>query len=144
MRRHGMDGSAILEVAKLVAAGVLGGLITAFVAHRLAASRERKASRASRKTEFLAFMQGWKVEVGRKYLEAGGFSRDEGAFSDLVSTFAVKCALIRVDMTAKRQKRFDVLASEITGFRGGIVNVKGGHEKIEKAFDEIVELVEAG
>jgi hypothetical protein len=133
----------ILELVKLVAAGILGGLIATFTGHKLTASRERKAGRTSRKREFLAFMQTWKVEVGRMYLEVGGFSHDAGSFSDLVPTFAGQCVLIRGDLTPKRQEVFDALASEITGFHTNLIHVKGGHEKIQKAFDEIVEVVKA-
>ena len=132
----------LAHLAELLGAGVVGGLIVAFITHRLTIGRDRSSGRASRKREFLSFMRAWKVEVSRTYLEPGGFAYDPSSINDSVSHFAALAESVRGDLIGQSLKRFSELVSTITGFRGGRLHIKGGHEAIQKAFDEIIEVVE--
>jgi hypothetical protein len=54
---------ALLELARLVGAGVVGGLIATYASHRLALGRERNSERRRRKREFRSFIVSCQSEV---------------------------------------------------------------------------------
>lgn len=137
------DTNPYVELGRLVAAGIAGGLVGSWVAHKFTAGREKAAGRASRKRDFLAFMQSWKVEIGRKYLEVGGFARDPSSFYDVVSSFAAECESIRADLSNKKATELDFLLSKVVACTGGELNNKEGREKIERLFDSIIQLVKS-
>jgi hypothetical protein len=133
---------ALIHIAELIGAGIVGGLIVAFVSHKLTLGRDRTSGKATRKREFLAFMRAWRIEVDRTYLEPGGFARHASSFTDSVSGFSAAAELIRSDFTGESRKKFEGLISAITRFSGGELYTKAGHEKIQKAFDDIIAFVD--
>jgi len=78
-----------IDLLRVIAAGVGGGLISTLAAHRFAIIRERNNGIAARKREFLTFMKSWRVEVCRT-LWYWGFQKDAATFMDNKSTY---CAL---------------------------------------------------
>jgi hypothetical protein len=136
------DANPFVDIARLVSAGIVGGLIGAFAAHKLTQSREQASGRSGRKREFLAFMRAWRIEVDRTHLQAGGFARRPSSLSDSVSDFGAVAELIRGDFTGERRKKFDALVDTITGFTGGELYTQEGHKKVQNAFDDIIAFVD--
>lgn len=93
----------IIDIARLVAAGIAGGLITALANHYFTKSRERAAGVNMRRREFIAFMHSWKVEVSRKYMESGGYFRHASSFCDVLSEFVAQSKRIREDFQSQRR-----------------------------------------
>ena len=118
----------LLEAVRIIGSGIVGGLIGSFITHRLTLSRERRSGKATRKRNFLAFMRTWQIEIGRTYLESGGFARKPIAFSDVVSSFAGECQSIRGDFDKKKRSDFDALVATVTAFHGAELMAKGGYE----------------
>jgi hypothetical protein len=54
-----------LEILKLIASAILGGVIATFFAHLLAKTRENARDRALRRRQFLAFLEQWHAEFVR-------------------------------------------------------------------------------
>ncbi len=54
---------ALFEVARLIGAGIVGGLIVAFASHRFTVRRERDSERDKRKREFRSFVVRFKSEA---------------------------------------------------------------------------------
>ena len=131
------DINPFLEIARLVAASIAGALSGALAAHLFTASREKASGKTSRKRDFLAFMQAWRVEVERPYLVIGGFERRPSAFLDVISEFRAAAEMIRGDFTAKQRTRFDELVS--------IVDKCDCHNyaKTVERIDEVIAHVEA-
>ncbi|MGD0649656.1 MAG: hypothetical protein ABSA97_00690 [Verrucomicrobiia bacterium] len=127
---------ALIHIAELIGAGIVGGLIVAFATHRLTISRDRISGKVTRKREFLRFMRAWRIEVDRTHLEPGGFARHPSSLTDSVSDFGAVAELIHGDFTGERRKKFDGLVDKITRFTGGELYTEEGHKKVQKAFDD--------
>jgi hypothetical protein len=123
---------------------VVGWPLTAFIAYRFGQhsqklQREHAAKSAiqDRKREFLAFMQAWRVEVDRRYLESGGFARNPSAYADVVSEFRAAAEMIRKDFTRDSRTKFEQLVSTVSSCRAI------DHKKVVQAIDELVAHVDA-
>jgi hypothetical protein len=131
-----------VELIRLVGAGIVGGLISAFVAHKLTISRERMSGQASRKREFLVFMKSWRVEIDRQYLESGGFVRNAASFTDMVSSYCGMAESIRKDFRGTERNQFDALHAAMT--RCGAQNFNHGEQQrsqMLKAFGDLISFV---
>jgi len=130
---------AVVPILKAIGAGLFGALFVGYIAHLLTKDRESIAGRKGRKREFLAFMQGWKMEIERLHLEIGGFARRQSAFFDGAPDFARQVELIRSDFGGRKRKNFNELAAAISSRSGGYYAYK--HDELIKAIDELIAFV---
>ena len=134
------DINPIIDIGRLVAAGVVGGLVATFAGHRLTVIREGKSGKAKRKTDFLAFMQQWRHEIDRFHLVIGGRERKKVAFYDGVSSFCIVAETIRNDFYGESKTRFVGLVNTIT--KHGKLEYGYNHEELIKTIDEIMEMAD--
>lgn len=132
-----------IDFVRLVAAGVLGGLIATFAGHRLTVSRDRQSGIASRKREFLKFAKAWRVEIRKPTLEGGGWGRDTGAFLDHKSEYTHWAESIRPDFSRKNRDMFNSMDSALMEIGAGKLNRKGGHEYLLDTLDKLIKFVES-
>ena len=108
------------EVARLVGAGIVGGLIGSYATHRFTLRRERDKGRSDREREFRSFV----VEF-RSAAEEGHFLAD-GSHPHPFSDFYLKkkpelrsaAAKITDDLRRNRRAEFDRLVNVAAGFNG--------------------------
>jgi hypothetical protein len=134
---------ALIHIAELIGAAIIGGLIVALVSHKLTLGRERTSGRAARKREFLAFMRAWRIEVDRTYLEVGGFARHPSSLTGSVSSFSAAAELIRGDFTGDSRKKFERLIAAVTSCNASNFDNTESHRRLLKAFDDIIAYVDA-
>lgn len=82
-------------------------------------------------------MQAWRVEVDRRYLEPGGFTRRPSAYSDVVSEFRAAAEMIRKDFSGDSRTRFEQFVGAVAGCP------PTNHKKAIQAIDELVAYVDA-
>lgn len=133
---------AILTTCETVGAVALGGVLAVVITHRLNIDRERISGIAHRKRAFLAFMAGWRYEISRTKLEAGGWIGREEKFGNEISAFAANASLIKWDFKSERRLEFDALCSAITSIEHPTVYSPIDREKAKKQIDAIVSFVE--
>src|ERR1035437_11112044 len=104
----------ILETIATVGAVALGGILAVLATHRLNIDRERISGIAQRKRAFLAFLAGWRYEIGRTKLVVGGFEGREEKFGDEISTLAANASLIKWDFPKEKRLDFEAVCSAIT------------------------------
>jgi len=126
-----------IEVAKacLIFAG-------GYFTHILTSRRDRSGGIATRRRDFLVFMQGWRADIIKWHHGTGGFQREHSSYTDGVTSFCSFAESIRRDFVGVDRAKFGVLVSDITGFKGHLMNT-ADHEKILKAFDDIISYVDA-
>jgi len=61
------DWNPYLEIARLVAASIVGALSGAFAAHKLTAHRERDSGMRTRRREFRAFITQFRSEAADRH-----------------------------------------------------------------------------
>jgi len=133
----------------VIGLAVAGWLASTWLAYRwglhsqkLQREDQAKSAVNDRRRQFLAFMRSWRIEIGQTHLVPGGFTLEPSSFSDVVSSFVAQAELIREDFPAEMRKEFDALVSLVTRFTGGELNVRGGHERIQKSFDDLIAFVD--
>ena len=121
-----------------------GGVAVALYADYLARERERIHGIKKRRRAFLAFMNSWRYEIGRKYLVTGGYERRVSSFTDMISTFVHEAGLIKWDFTKAELEQFDVLCSAITSSDHPTTYNQADYEIVVKSFDAIITFVNTG
>jgi hypothetical protein len=119
---------ALLEVARLVAAGIVGGLIASFATHKFTVNRERH----TRMRKFRAFVAGLKAEC-----EPHQHPRNFASFYPPQKVSALRCAAANIedDFRGERRKRFDGLVDAAA--RAG----DDGQQRVIAALDAILDFL---
>lgn len=125
----------IEDILCLIAAGIVGGLIASLAAHRLTLSREKASGKATRKRDFLAFMQAWRVEIDQLHMSKLGMVRHINAFFDLLPKFRSSAEMVRGDLVGRRKRRFDELIDAVQKYNGC------DHNQVLKMIDELIDSV---
>jgi len=133
--------NSLLTTWQTVAVVTLGGVLAVIITHRLNIDRERISGIAHRRRAFLAFMAGWRYEIGRTKLVTGGFEGREETYGNVISTFAEHASLIKWDFTKKQMAQFETLCSAITSIEHPTVYGPKEREKAQKLIDAIVSFV---
>jgi hypothetical protein len=134
------ESSQFIDVARLVAAGIVGGLVATFAGHKLAQIRDSSSGKSGRKREFLAYMKPWQHEIERLHLVTGGRERRQMSFYDGVSGFCVVAEMIGNDFTGKQKNRFAELVATVTEY--GKLNYGYKEADLKKAIDEMITIAE--
>lgn len=133
---------ALLPTCEAVSTVALGGILAVLITHRLNIDRERIAGIQERKRAFLAFLAGWRYEIGRTKLTAGGFEGREETFGNVISTFTQEANLIKWDFPKKTRGKFEALCAAITGVKHPTVYGPEDRAKAQKSIDAIIAFVE--
>ena len=135
---------AILTTCEAVSGVALGGVLAVIITHRLNIDRERISGIQHRKRAFLAFMAGWRYEIGRVRLAdgGGGFEGREETFGNIISAFVQHANLIKWDFHRNARSEFDGLCSAITSIKHPTVYSPSDRAKAQKMIDDIMAFVE--
>jgi hypothetical protein len=133
---------ALLTTCATVGAVTLGGVLAVLITHRLNIARERISGIQQRKRAFLAFLDGWRYEIGRTQLVPGGFEGREWTFGNVISTFAQEASLIKWDFPKRKRAEFETLCIAITSIKHPTVYGPDDREKARKMIDAIIAFVE--
>jgi hypothetical protein len=131
----------IFETIATIGAVALGGILAVLATHRLNIDRERISGIEYRKRAFLAFLAGWRYEIGRTRLVTGGFEGREETFGDKISTFAENASVIKWDFPKGKRLEFEALCSAITSIEHPTVYSPYNREQAQKTIDAIVSFV---
>lgn len=135
------EREAILESVKAIGSLTLGAILAVVITHRLTIARERANSMRARKREFLAFLEGWKYEIGIMRLVAGGWEGRNGVYGPVISTFIERAHALKWDFAKRHHGRFDALCEAITGNKCPTVYGPNDREKAIKSIQEIIDFV---
>jgi hypothetical protein len=128
-----------IDLLRLVGAGIVGGLIGAFASHKLTLHRERESGKASRKRDFLAFLNEWRSEFKR----AATIERFSEYFGESISAFCGEAQRIRPDFVGDSRKKFDALVGAVAKYtRPEIYGEKGHYKQFLSAIDDLIEYVD--
>jgi hypothetical protein len=137
--------SALLELARLVGAGIVGGLIAVFAGHRLTLSRERaklkydeQTAKKARRRQFTSVLDGLKAETMRSH------PRELATvFRDRVYEVRREEAMIRGDIASDKQAGFAERIDTLCNVSDAQVGAAGGRQRITDAIDAIKAFVDA-
>jgi hypothetical protein len=132
----------LLPTLETVGAIALGGVLAVLITHRLNIDRERISGIAYRKRAFLAFLAGWRYEIGRTKLVIGGFEGREESYGNVISTFVQEASLIKWDFTKKKRIEFEALCAAISSIEHPTVYGPYERQNAQKLIDAIVAFVE--
>lgn len=134
------DFNPYLEIARLVAASIVGALSGAFVAHKLTASRERESGLRNRRREFRAFMVQFRSEAADRHHPPNTFAE---FYQNKVPNLRHAAAGITDDFSGDRRVEFERLVSIAAGFTGAQAdNPQTGKKQILEAIDAIIQFVD--
>jgi hypothetical protein len=133
---------AVMPTLETVVVATLAGILAVLATHRLNIDRERVSGIAHRKREFLAFLSGWRYEIGRTRLVAGGFEGREETFGDVISIFTERANLIKWDLPKKKRPEFEALCAAITSIEHPTVYGPEDRKRAQKSIDAIISFVE--
>jgi len=132
----------VIPTIETIGTLTLGAVLAVLITHRLNIDRERISGIARRKREFLAFLSGWRYEIGRTRLVAGGFEGREETFGDVISIFTERANLIKWDLPKKKRPEFETLCAAITSIEHPTVYGPDDRKKAQKSIDAIIAFVE--
>jgi hypothetical protein len=99
---------AVFDIARLIAAGIVGVLIGSFLTHRFTLSRERqnrehdqKTAKEARARNFISFLDGLRTEA--EWKAPSDFAK---VFRDRMRELRSEAALIRGDVASNKQADF--------------------------------------
>jgi|APCry1669193181_1035450.scaffolds.fasta_scaffold117258_2 hypothetical protein len=129
----------VIDLLRLVAAGIVGGLIGAFASHKLTSHRERESGRASRRRDFLAFLNEWSSEFKR----AATIEIFSEHFGATISMFSGEAHRIRADFIGDDRQKFDALVAAVSKYtRPQIYGEMGDYKKFMAAIDDLIAYVD--
>ena len=135
---------ALFEVARLICAGVIGGLIGSYVTHRFTLRRERDSARSNRKCELRIFVLGLKSESLAEAYPHGPLGR-AGAFVAFYERkkheLKAAAANVETDLRGKRRAEFDQLVGTATSFTTQEV-IANGKKPVLDSLEEIVRFLD--
>jgi hypothetical protein len=140
----------VVQTVWTILAGSIGGVMVAFLSHILAKDRDRKRDRetsarlaeGARKQRlkcFLAFLAGWKAEIGTYPTNWPDFN---AAYRDNIPKVREAAALMRGDFNDETPLKFDALVDAACSFESKHFDkpeIKV--QKIQEAIDAIGSLI---
>jgi hypothetical protein len=134
----------LLDVARLIGAGVVGGLIGSYATHRFTLRRERDKARNDRAREFRSFVAGFKSAAAERHFRNDMGLAESFAGFYLDTKWELRHAAFKVanDFVGNDRKEFDRLVNDAAGFNGPQADDEGGKERIVAALDEIVKFLD--
>jgi hypothetical protein len=126
------DLNPYLEIARLVAASIVGALSGALVAHKLTVSRERASGRSNRRREFLGLVAEAKAQIE--------LSDDPefwvNYFTDKVApTLKAEFEKISAELSDRdKMKMADAVVDIVTLSKTGGANINANKDKLLDAF----------
>jgi len=118
----------IIDLLRLVAAGIVGGLIGAFASHKLTSHRERESGRASRKRTFLSFLNRWKAITPRSWPPKEDFGLE----------LQRQAAFVYADFA---DSRFDDLVKNAFRLTSATTDSQEAYKETPKAIDALIKYV---
>jgi len=118
----------IIDLLRLVAAGIVGGLIGAFASHKLTSHRERESGRASRKRAFLSFLNGWKAITPRSWPPKEDFGLE----------LQRQAAFVSADFA---DSRFEDLVKNAFRLTSATTDSQEAYKETPKAIDALIKYV---
>jgi hypothetical protein len=131
---------SLFELARLVGAGIVGGLLASYATHRFTRSRERESGREQRKRDFRSFLIGFKSEATD--LHYPSTSHFANVYQEKKPGLRQLAATVRDDLPRKRRAAFDGLVNRATGFTGGQACKPDGKKRVIEAFDAILQFLD--
>jgi hypothetical protein len=131
----------VFELARLVGAGIVGGLIASFATHRFTLSRERESGRQNRKRDFRSFVVQFRSEAADRYHPPHGFAT---FYQNKVPNLRHAAATVRDDFPRRQRTEFDTLISTAAGFTGAQADDGDtGKQRIIDSLDAILRFLDA-
>ena len=127
----------LFDLAKLVGAGVVGGLIVSYATHLFTLRRERDTGRRNRKREFRSFIIQFKAEANRYYSSQRAF---EEFYLTKVPLLHHAAANITGDFPRKRREEFDRLVNTASGIEDP--NVPTFKKRVVESVDAILAFID--
>jgi hypothetical protein len=132
---------AVFELARLVGAGIVGGLIVSFATHRFTLSRERESSRRNRKRDFRSFVVQFRSEAADRHHPVHTFAT---FYQNKIPNLRHAAITIRDDFPRRRRAEFDKLISTAAGFTGAQADDgEIGKQRIIDSLDAILRFLGA-
>jgi hypothetical protein len=135
---------ALFEVARLIGAGIVGGLIATYAGHLLTARREQHSERRHRKREFRSFVVRLRSDAAAPPL-LPNLSRQQ-AFAAFYreEKRALRCAAADVenDFASKLRAEFDRLLNTATEFTGEELTADNGKKRVDDALAAILRFID--
>jgi hypothetical protein len=131
---------SLFELARLVGAGIVGGLIASFATHRFTLKRERDSGRRNRKRDFRAFVVQFRSEAADRYHPPQAFPT---FYQNKIPNLRHAAATIADDLPPKQRAEFDKLVSIAGGFTGAQAgDGDTGKQRIIESLDAIVRFLD--
>ena len=132
---------ALFELARLVGAGIVGGLIASFATHLFTLSRERESGRRNRKRDFHSFVVQFRSEAADRYHRPHTFA---AFYENKVPNLRHAAATITDDFPRERRAEFNKLVSTAAGFTGVQADDgETGKQRIIESLDAILRFLDA-
>ncbi len=87
-------------------------------------------------------MRTWRIEIDRKHFLNSMYKWEKSSFTELVSAFRGTAETIRGDFAGDKRKEFEALIATVTSYDANNFNNEQEHQKLLKAIDEIIAIVE--
>jgi hypothetical protein len=131
----------LFELARLVGAGIVGGLIASFANHRLTLSRERESGRRNRQRDFRSFVVQFRSEAADRHHPPHTFAT---FYQNKVPNLRHAAATVRDDFPRRQRAEFDTLISTAAGFTGAQADDGDtGKQRIIDSLDAILRFLDA-
>ena len=130
---------ALFEVARLIGAGVVGGLIATFAGHLLTVSREQQSERRHRKREFRSFIVQFRSEATDRQHPPNTFTT---FYRDKLPNLRHAVDNIADDIPPKRRAEFDRLVNTAAGFTDDDLLAYNGKTRVDAALDAIRQFID--
>jgi len=127
---------ALLEVARLVAAGIVGALTVSLFNHLFTRSRERQSGRDTRRREFGSFVAGFKSQAAEGYY-GGDHKIFVGMYRQTIPEMRRAAAAIEGDFRGERRAEFKRLVDAAIGIREGQAD-PGFRKRVSDSLDAIL------
>jgi hypothetical protein len=131
---------SLFELARLVGAGIVGGLIASYATHRFTHSRERESGREQRRRDFRSFLIGFKSEATD--LHYPSTSHFANFYEEKKPSLRQLAATVRDDFPRKRRVTFDGLVNTAASFTGGQACEPDGKKRVIEAFDAVLQFLD--
>ena len=120
-----------------------GGIVVALWSDSLTRKRERRAGASSRRRALVAFMIGWRHEIGRLYMHegGGGFEHKESSFKDNISLFLSESAALNADLRPAQRIQFEALCAAIIGWKHQSIYGKELNEAAQKKMTDLIDFL---
>ena len=126
----------VADLPKLIASGVVGGLIASYATHRFTLWRERDSGRRNRLRDFRAFVTQFRSEAADRHHPQHTFA---AFYQNKVPNLRHAATTVSDDFRGKRRAEFDRLVASAAGFTGAEADEgERGKQRVIGALDDIL------